>query len=100
MFPGFSGASITSINGVFDFNCVEEVISRPGNIGRRLILRLYCDWYGEDKSSDGPEWLYSKMGVARLQNDKGKYVTDFNDINFINESIQAIEKLINYFTQV
>jgi hypothetical protein len=34
------------------------------------------------------------MGVARLQNDKGKYVTDFNDINFINESIQAIEKLI------
>ena len=85
------------VNGVFDFNYVEEVISRSGSIGRHLILRLYCDWYGEDKSSDGPEWLYSNMGVARLQNDKGKYVTDFNDINFINESIQAIEKLINYF---
>tara|TARA_B110000444_G_C18847154_1_gene602810 strand:+ start:1188 stop:2609 length:1422 start_codon:yes stop_codon:yes gene_type:complete len=85
------------VNGVFDFSYVEDVISRPGSIGRHLILRLYCDWYGEEESSDGPEWLYSEMGVARLQNDNGKYVTDFNDPNFINESIQAIEQLISYF---
>ena len=85
------------VNDVFDFNYLEKVTSRPGTSERHLILRLYCDWYGEDEASDGPDWLYSEQGVARLKNANGKYVTDFNDPNFIKEAIQAIEQLINYY---
>ena len=96
-FQYFKWKDFEPINGVFDFNYIEEVISRPGTLGRHLILRLYCDWYGEAEFSDGPDWLYSEEGVARLKNDNGKYVTDFNDPNFIKESSEAISQLINYF---
>ena len=96
-FQYFKWKDFEPINGVFDFNYIEEVISRPGTLGRHLILRLYCDWYGEAEFSDGPDWLYSEEGVARLKNDNGKYLTDFNDPNFIKESSEAISQLINYF---
>ena len=85
-------------NGVFNFDAVEEVLDRPGSRGRHFILRLYSDWYGENQLADGaPDWLYNELGVERLQNSAGKYVTDFNDPNFIKEVVSAIETLATHY---
>ena len=59
-FQYFKWKDFEPVNDVFDFNYLEKVTSRPGTSGRHLILRLYCDWYGEDEASDGPDWLYSE----------------------------------------
>ena len=85
------------INNTYDFEAVEEIISRPGTIGRHVVLRLYCDWFGLNAESDGPRWLYEEEGVARLQNNNGKYITDFNNENYIKEAIEAIEALANHY---
>ena len=85
-------------DGSFDFDYVEEVINRPGSSGRHLILRLYTDWFGNDQVSDaGPQWLYDDYGVARLQSPNGKYITDYNDPNYISQVKEAIEALANQY---
>lgn len=84
-------------NNSFDFEAVEDIINRPGTNGKHIVLRLYCDWYGEDFESDGPRWLYEEEGVARLQDSDGQYLTDFNDENYIREAIEAIQALANHY---
>nr|WP_280139548.1 beta-galactosidase [Aquimarina amphilecti] len=80
-------------NGNFDFNAVEDVINRPGSAGKHVILRLYTDWFGTEQDSDaGPQWLYTDFGVSRLQSGN-KYITDYNNPNYINQAIEAIEAL-------
>ena len=81
-------------NGSFDFAAVEDIIARPGSKDRHLILRLYCDWWGENEASRGcPDWIYSEVGVDRIRGDNGRYITDYNDPRYIDEAIQAIEAL-------
>ncbi len=83
----------------FDFGAVENVINRPGSAGRHLILRLHTDWDGEKATSDAaPAWLYSKYGVKRLKaSSSNKYITDYNDPNYINQVSQAIEALAAHY---
>ena len=81
-------------NGNFDFSAVEDVINRSGSKDRHLILRLYCDWWGENEESRGcPEWIYSEVGVDRIRGDNGRYITDYNDPRYIEEATQAITAL-------
>jgi hypothetical protein len=81
-------------NGVFDYTAIEDIISRSGSRGRHLVLRLFCDWYGDEFTSNAcPAWLYSEVGVDRLQGENGRYITDYNNPDFINEAVQAIEAL-------
>ncbi|MFD2564759.1 DUF4832 domain-containing protein [Aquimarina rubra] len=80
-------------NDNFNYDAVEDVINRPGSKGRHVILRLYADWFGSEQTSDaGPAWLYNDLGVARLQYG-GKYITDYNNSNYISQAIEAIEAL-------
>ncbi|WP_378173076.1 DUF4832 domain-containing protein [Aquimarina sp. SS2-1] len=80
-------------NDNFNYDAVEDVINRPGSKGRHVILRLYADWFGSEQTSDaGPAWLYNDIGVARLQYG-GKYITDYNDSNYISQAIEAITAL-------
>jgi len=81
------------VDDQFDFAAVEEIIARPGSRGRHLILRLYADWQGDDASSFAPAWLYSDLGVARMFDSTGRYVTDYNDSNFLAEAKEAIQAL-------
>ncbi|MDH7445931.1 DUF4832 domain-containing protein [Aquimarina sp. 2201CG14-23] len=84
-------------NGNFNFDAVEDVINRPGSTGRHVILRLYADWFGANQTSDaGPSWLYNDLGVARLQSG-GKYITDYNNTNYISQAIEAIEALADRY---
>ncbi|MGB5757227.1 MAG: DUF4832 domain-containing protein [Acidimicrobiales bacterium] len=81
-------------NGVFDFDAVEEVIGRSGSRNRHLVLRLYCDWWGQDQQSRGcPNWMYSEVGVKRLRGDNGRYITDYNDPRYVDQAVQAIRAL-------
>jgi len=81
-------------NDNFNYDYIEEVINRPGSVGRHLILRLYNDWYGENEVSDGgPKWLYNEIGVERFRDQNGKYITNFNNQKFISEAKEAIEAL-------
>jgi hypothetical protein len=81
-------------NGTFDFSAVEDVINRSGSRNRHLILRLYCDWWGENEESRGcPDWIYSEVGVDRIRGDNGRYITDYNDPRYIAEATQAIAAL-------
>jgi hypothetical protein len=97
-FQYLSWKEFEPLNGGFDFDAVEAVLDRPGTKGKHFILRLYCDWFGESKDSNaGPKWLYSDFGVARLENTDGKYVTNFNDPNFIKQAIEAIEVLAAHY---
>ncbi len=81
-------------DGNFSTAAVEDVINRPGSQGRHLILRLYADWFGNNETSDAcPPWLYTDYGVARLQAPNGKYITDYNDPNYITQVTEAIEAL-------
>jgi len=41
--------------------------------------------------------LYEEEGVARLRNSDGKYITDFNDENYLKEAIEAIEALADHY---
>ena len=69
-----------STNDSFNYDYIEEVINRSGSAGRHLILRLYTDWYGDNEISDGgPDWLYDQIGVERLRDENGKYITNFNN---------------------
>lgn len=80
--------------GQFDFDEVENLIDRPGSRDRHLILRLYCDWHGEEISQGCPSWLFDDVGVGRIQgvNQSGeeRYLTDFNDPRFIEYAEKAI----------
>lgn len=87
-----------STNGTFNFDAIEEVLSRPGSKDRHFILRLYADWHGDNIASDGgPDWLYDEIGVARLQSSNGRYLTDFNDEKYIKQAIEAIAALANHY---
>jgi len=84
-------------NGNFNFSYIENLIDRPGSRGRHLILRLYTDWFGNDATSDaGPSWLYNDFGVGRFQYG-GKYITDYNNANYISQVIEAIEALADRY---
>jgi len=85
-------------DGNFDFTAVEEVIGRPGSAGRHIILRLYTDWFGANETSDaGPPWLYNNYDVARLQAPNGKYITDYNDPNYIDQVTEAVLALASQY---
>lgn len=84
-------------DGSFDYAAVEKIIDREGSKGRHLMLRLYCDWHGDNFESDCPKWLYTDVGVARLQGNNGRYITDFNDERYIAQAHQAIEALADRF---
>lgn len=85
-------------NGQFDFGAVEDVINRSGSEGRHVTLRLYCDWHGDDATSRGcPDWMYSEVGVDRIQGDNGRYITDYNDPRYLEEATQAIEALASRY---
>ena len=80
----------------FNFDAIEDVINRPGTQGRHIIIRLYTDWFGQEAASDGgPEWLYQDYGVERFQDD-GKYITNYNHVNYLSEVTEAIQVLANY----
>ena len=50
--------------------------------------------YGENEVSDGgPGWLYDEIGVERLRDENGKYITNFNNEKFISEAQEAINAL-------
>ena len=81
-------------NGSFNYDYIEEVINRPGSAGRHLILRLYTDWYGDNEISDGgPDWLFDQIGVERLKDENGKYITNFNNEKYLSEAKEAINAL-------
>jgi len=81
-------------NGSFNFDNVEEIIARPGSKDLHFILRLYCDWHGTNQESRGcPDWIYNEVGVQRLQGENGRYITDYNNPQYINEAKQAIKAL-------
>ncbi|MFK7859274.1 MAG: DUF4832 domain-containing protein [Granulosicoccus sp.] len=78
-------------DGNFSRAGVEDRIDNDGSKNRHLILRLYCDWHGQDRESDCPGWMYTTAGVARLQGSNGRYITDFNDPNYIAQAREAIQ---------
>ena len=78
-------------DGTFDRAAVENIIDNEGSKNRHLILRLYCDWHGDDAESDCPSWMYKEAGVARLKGDNGRYITDFNDSRYIAQARDAIQ---------
>ena len=83
-----------STNDSFNYDYIEEVINRPGSAGRHVILRLYTDWYGDNEISDGgPDWLYDQIGVERLRDENGKYITNFNNEKYLSEAKEAINAL-------
>jgi len=85
-------------DGNFDYDAVENVIERPGSVGRHIILRLYTDWFGNEQTSDaGPSWLYTDYGVERLQATNGKYITNYNHPNYIAQAIEAIQALAIHY---
>ena len=84
-------------DGNFDYAAVENIIDRPGSKGRHLILRLYCDWHGDNATSDCPDWMYTQEGVARLQGDNGRYITDFNDAKYLAKAQEAIQALASRY---
>ena len=84
-------------DGSFDRNAVEDIIDNEGSKNRHLILRLYCDWHGNSADSDCPNWMYSQAGVARLKGDNGRYITDFNDAEFIAQAGDAIQALADQY---
>ncbi len=84
-------------DGNFDRGAVEAIIENEGSKNRHLILRLYCDWHGNDAESDCPSWMYTDAGVARLRGDNGRYITDFNDANYIAQAEEAISALASEY---
>ncbi len=97
-FQYLSWKNFEPTNGNFDFNAVENVLSRPGSIGRHFILRLYIDWHGDTAISQaGPSWLYDDYNVARLQSANGRYLTDFNNADLITQATEAVEALANHY---
>ena len=80
-------------NGTFDFNKVEEILARAGSKGKHFVLRLYCDWHHSKSESDCPAWMYSQVGVRRLNGDGGAKMTDFNDAKYLDQAVQAIQAL-------
>ncbi len=85
-------------NGTFDYDAVEDIINRSGSRGRHVTLRLYCDWHGDDATSRGcPDWMYTDVGVKRIQGDNGRFITDYNDPRYLEEATQAIEALASRY---
>ena len=85
------------VDNNFDFAAVEDRIDNEGSKNRHLILRLYCDWHGDDYESDCPPWMYTSAGVARLQGDNGRFITDFNDPAYLVQATEAIEALASRY---
>lgn len=81
------------VNGSFDFDKVEQILARAGSKGQHFVLRLYCEWDGQDAEPACPAWLYTQVGVRRLSGDNGQKLTDFNDPKFLDEAEQAIQAL-------
>lgn len=84
-------------DGRFDYGAVENIIDREGSKNRHLILRLYCDWHGNDRASDCPSWMYNEAGVARLRGSNGRYITDFNDDTYLAQARDAIKALAHRY---
>ncbi len=85
------------VDGGFNRDAVEQIIDNAGSRNRHLILRLYCDWHGDKAESDCPSWMYSDAGVARLQGSNGRYITDFNDAQYIAQAEAAIQALASEY---
>jgi len=84
-------------NNEFSKGAVENIINRSGSRDRHLILRLYCDWDGNDGNATSargcPDWIYKQVGVNRLRGSNGKYVTDYNDPKYLAQAEEAIAAL-------
>ena len=80
-------------NGTFDYTKVEAILAQPGSAGKHFVLRLYCDWHHSKPESDCPAWMYSQVGVRRLNGDGGAKMTDFNDPKYLDQAVQAIQAL-------
>jgi hypothetical protein len=76
---------------VFDWNAVEDILSREGSDQRHLIIRFYCDWR---ERTDAPDWLFDD--VALRQN--GTHLaTDYDDPDFIAQAIEVIQALADRY---
>lgn len=88
-------------NDQFNFAYLENLIARGGSKDRHVILRIYCDWDGRDGNASSargcPDWIYTQVGVKRLQGSNGKYITDYNDSRYLEQADQAIQSLGEYF---
>jgi Domain of unknown function (DUF4832)/Beta-galactosidase len=94
-------------NNRFDKKAVEDIIDRDGSKGKHVILRFYCQWFGDEKNPDElacPAWLFSQQGVRLLEGvstdtAKGqrKTLVDFNDPNFLRESKDLIGALASAY---
>ena len=103
----------------FDKDAVERILDDHGTIGRHIIIRVQCDWHGRHEynpenggSNNGrsrgcPEWIYTEKGVAHIEGeeqtntDNGEVftrnVTDVNDPVYLEESIELIAKLAEFY---
>lgn len=91
-------------NNVFNRENIEQIIDRPGTRNRHVILRLYCDWHGEEDPDEGngrssgcPEWLYNDVGIKHITGLNGRKLTDYNNPKYIEQAEQAIAKLAEWF---
>ena len=103
----------------FDKEAVERILDDHGTVGRHIIIRIQCDWYGVHEYQPGnansnngrsrgcPEWIYTDKGVAHIEGEPGqdsdgnptppRNVTDYNDPNYIQESVELIAKLAEFY---
>lgn len=85
---------------VFDTAAVEKIIDREGTRNRHLVLRLYCQWGGDEKTFDAtacPPWLNTAKGVKLLVNQNGKTLIDFNDPAFVQEATEAVAAFAQHY---
>lgn len=92
-FQYLSWANFEPKDNEFDFAKVESIINQKGSAGKHFVLRLYCDWAPNDVNSNCPSWMYSQAGVKRIQGAGGTYITDYNDPNYVNQAVEAIQAL-------
>jgi Beta-galactosidase len=81
----------------FNFAAVEERLSKSGVAGRHFTVRLFCEYIATDKISECPQWLYTDIGVKRIQGDKGTFITDFNDPRYVQRATLAIQALAKQY---
>ncbi len=95
---------------VFDWDYVEEVLSRSGSRGRHLILQMvvdWDDWHNQEPEGDshykGPGWLLDQVGENRGPafpadpNSRISRATRYDDPGFIEEATEAIEALLKHY---